>query len=260
MQDRYFSAFEFYENKPTPLRLVISPVTERIEIPKQVLPLDIIWEERCDDGGIMGIDLETVEEPEYSWTRRNIQSAFRRQLAEIRHSIGEPSLTMRDRSLHFVSPRQMKPSTEKERKDLLDRYGEYMKDGGAGDCTRHDDGTFTLRVAFGAKPPKLTDNEISIAAHEYGHTLGEQIEDPVTEELKADAFQILFMKHFYRVGSYLISPIPDTVHEIALFRLEQLIITGKMPEEAIIAHLTEGPFGRFSPTDYLAYCNPRQVI
>lgn len=256
MQDRYFTSFRFDEPKPPFTIIPIERETKLPSNPRVAVILDDLFEDKMGE-----VDLEIVDEPPFVWNRRQVRKIFIEQLAEISQSIGEPGLTMVGRELRFATVNEMRPQTKKQKQQLLDFYGEYMKDGGVGDCNEHEDGTFTLRVAFGRDLIRLTDNELSVAAHEYGHTLGGRfIEDLVFEEVKADAFEILFMKHFYNAKSYDIS-IGDgsNVHEMAGFKLGQLVRAG-VPEETVIAHLIERQFGRFHPEDYIKYTPQRNLV
>jgi len=130
-----------------------------------------------------------------------------------------------------------------------------LRGGGGGDCTRLEDGTYQLRV--GGKDEEFQGLAVVVdtAAHEYGHTLGETLDDAADEELKAYAFASLFQRRYEcnteyaDVNSFLSS---DSPHDVALHMLGELLRVG-IPEGAIISHLIGEKLGKFNPTDYLNF-------
>ena len=144
--------------------------------------------------------------------------------------------------------------TEKEKEYLRERYGEYIVDGTAGECVTNDDGTYTLRINEQLlEQDPSGDTALEVLAHEYGHTLGESLENAVDEELKAYAFANLFMKHYLDVDYYSnFRFTTDTVHAESLYRLD-LLTSHVGDPEILLAHLTGSRFGGHEPYDYLDY-------
>lgn len=248
MAERYFPGFEFKKfEPPKPITFELVPV-ERTEIPNGPI-------ETVTLGELTGFENDIVVEPESQvWTPRELQREFITQLGQIDRQIGYPRLTMRKRTMKFATRDEMRPKTDEERQWLVQRYGDYITDGGAGDCARNPNGTFTLRIGYaGQEDTASKDNVISVMAHEYGHTIGRHIDDAVLEELKAYTFTNLFMRHYYNVSEYCVYQVDvSSVHDTALFWLEQLLDNG-ISEEAILAHLTGKRFRQFYPNDYLKH-------
>lgn len=240
MQDRYFSELTFKEYKPTWSDLMGRPFRTRLSAAKRGLPSEVeIWDNGEWSVGV-GMDRQTQSQ---------VLRSFVRGLRSLGQEIGEP-LSIWKRSLRFVTRDQIQPKTEGYKQALIKIYGETLANGGGGDCGVNDNGTFLLRVVDEGDSPSLIENRYSVAAHEYGHTLGEKfLDDPIFEELKAYSFEQLYMEHALR-GIYDIQPaFTVNVHNIALFILEQLDVA-RIPLEATIAHLTQRSFGGFQPDDY----------
>lgn len=246
MGERYFPGFEFREfERPKPITFELVPV-ERTEIPNT--PIGTITLDELTDSAD---DIIVEPEPQI-WTPNELQREFATQLRQINRQIGYPRLTMSRRTMQFVTRDEMQPKTDEERQWLVQRYGDYITDGGAGDCTRNPDGSFTLRIGYaGQEDTASKDDVLSVMGHEYGHTFGNHIDDSVLEELKAYTFANLIMRHHYNVSKYRVYQMDvSTVHDTALFWLGQLLDKG-VSEEAILSHLTGRRFGNSSPNDYL---------
>ena len=180
---------------------------------------------------------------------------FEKTLHTIGQDLGYP-LTLDGRELLLVSRDELKPKTDEKAQKLVDRYGEYMRNGGNGDCTLLENGSYRLRVSLiedeetGNKPILL-----EVAAHEYGHTLGKFLESAIFEELKAYTFASLFQRFYEGETQYsekMDDLHPDQPHDVACHRLGELLRVG-IPEGAILSHLVRKPLGRFKPTDYLNF-------
>lgn len=172
---------------------------------------------------------------------------------EINSDLGS-SLTMKKRKLQLVDIKELKPKSPRQIKRLVERYGEYILNEMAGDCTLLKDGNYRLRVGIeeGNSPKDIV---LEIAAHEYGHTLGNFLESAVDEELKAYTFASLFESYYFGGADYEEERDdlrPGIVHDIALHKLGELLRAG-VPEGAIISHLIGRRFGRFAQNDYLKF-------
>lgn len=246
MAERYFAGFEFKKFEPVKPFIITVP-SERTETPsipiRVVHVIDLV-------GSLNG---PTVEPEPDLWASNQLQREFVTQLDQIDRQIRYPRLTMHRRTMTFVTTDEMLPQTDEERQQLIQKYGgDYIADGGAGDCRRNPDGTFTMRIGFAGQEDTASKDEIfEVMGHEYGHTLGVTLEDPIFEELKAYTFANLLMKHYYDVDEYCVTQMDvSTVHDTAQFWLEQLLEKG-ISEEAILAHLTGRKFGKSYPKDYL---------
>lgn len=178
-----------------------------------------------------------------------VERVFVEKLASLSKQINQP-LTMQGRTFLFVPDEELLPKTKENKQDLIKKYGETIIENAAGDCTRHDDGTYTLRIGLDVAGME-EDDVLNTMAHEYGHTLGKSIDVPIFEELKAYAFAHLFMRHHWEVDILHIIAIGRSVHFKALDRVEQLQETG-ISIEAILAHLTGEVFAGYKPDDYRA--------
>lgn len=250
MAEKFFSGFTFQEFKARePEEITTVPYTGTVF---PVSSESITLADFVSDVG----DLEelTIEETSAEWNPGQIRQEFLKVLRDLDAKLGYPRLTMRRRSVQFVTKDEIRPQTEEEKQQLIEKYGgDYILDGITGDCTRNTDGSFTLRVGFkGEEEAVHHDDVLQTVAHEYGHTVGERLEDATLEELKAYTFENLVMREFYKASQYYPYVMDaSTTHSIALFRLEQLLTRG-IPEEAILAHVTGRRFGKCYPNDYLS--------
>lgn len=253
MSEKYFPGFEFrkfeqpktfeiisipYERKDEPLN-----PAETVRLPAKTIRLDDL---ENDWGDITEPSLEV-------WNPNQVMQEFTRQLSFLDAQVVYPRLTMRRRTMKFVTSDEMLPQTDEDRQRLIQRYGDYGADGGAGDCKRFPNGTFTMRIGFAGQENSASKVDVlEVMSHEYGHTLGEYLDDPVLEELKAYTFANLLMRYFYNAKEIHRLYIMDesSVHDTATFWLEQLLDKG-VSEEAVLAHLTGKRFGNSYANDYL---------
>jgi hypothetical protein len=229
----FFEGFTFRPYKPTN-SIVVFKFDGKIIDPFANLPVPEI----------------RVRQRKEPWTTDGVMQSFARTLRTISKRTGEP-LSMDGVEVHFVTPDDIRPKTDAEREYLRNKYGEYILDGVAGDCTTNEDGTFTIRL--GVQGTSKTKREVmELFAHEYGHTRGDHIDSAVYEELKAYTFANLFMKTYSRLDFYSNFRFSaDTVHEDALYRLEELMIY--MEPEVVFAHLIDRPFAGYNPSAYRDY-------
>ncbi len=252
MAREYFPGFAFteptYVEEP-PLEAYLIPVPKDRII--ETGPTEIVTI-RLEDYLLPELDgIEEVEEREFD-SADEILPDFLRVLRGVNRSTNT-QLGMRKRSLKFVPKEELKPKTPEEENSLVNQYGEYMRGGGAGDCTRLPDGTFEMRAGVEASSIDRF-SVMYVVAHEYGHTLGPRIEPIVFEELKADAFASLCERVDLGVddstfhdayGNYK----PDHPHDVAKHRLGELL-RADISEGAIISHLIGRKFGRYSPKSW----------
>lgn len=196
-----------------------------------------------------GISKGLIECSSEPWTAEYIVDIFPKHLKTVSRRIQQP-LTMNSRTLVIVTRDDLRPKTEQEKQGLRERYGEYIVEGGIGDCDRKSDGTFIMRVGYLGREKEVDIEEVlGVAAHEYGHTLGYDL-DPVNEELKADIMEYLIMNNYRKDIIYENFTFDDTtVHRQAMVRMEQLMEAG-IPPQAILAHLIGENFGEFGPEDW----------
>lgn len=195
---------------------------------------------------------EVIDGDEHGWKFDKVLREFSVITGLMEQEL-EISLPMNNRSVSFVERMKLIPEDPDDIMALVDKYGKYIIDGIAGDCTRFQDGSFAIRVGYKGQEDRIPKSEaMYVLAHEYGHSLGEHIEDPVFEEVKAYAFARLVMQYYFQsdyVGMESRTLQPDRVHDIAIHRIEQLNAR-RIGEAEIIAHLTARPFGRHQPSDY----------
>ncbi len=232
----------------------------RFHLPKPILPPIMIPSRRIriDSGEpvhvVDHLPPAPIEEdhlaeyvPTMDWRADEIRLEFRNGLSALasEFNIDLPTSSYR---VVFVGSKNMLPKDKEPRERLARRYGAYILDGISGSCTRLPNGRFRLRLGYMGKQKVVDkDSVMETLSHEYGHTLGDLIDNPIFEELKADAFCSLFMRVYTDVNEYLIDgESPDKVHDIARSRLAQLTLRG-FSEGAIIAHLTGKSFGDFRP-------------
>jgi hypothetical protein len=257
MQSNYFPGFNFtvpfYKEEPG-LEAFLVPVEVTPEEVAREGSLDLKVIEICvdDDPGITGDPRDIDVRIDY-----DLVPEFRELLAKVSCATSH-RFEMDRRELFLVSQKDLEPKTLEEENRLVDKYGEYMRKGGGGDCTRRSDGIFLLRV--GMEPDEISTRSavIEIAAHEYGHTLGKgYLSIQVFEELKAYAFASLCERvdletdntSFADPRSDLHS---DRVHDLAIHRLGELLRSG-VPELAILSHLVGESVGGYNPKSYLNF-------
>ncbi len=183
--------------------------------------------------------------PVSDWDANGVMLFYQHMIDVMNESI-DPSLVTAGRQVYFV------PATELP---LIRAKRKRRRERAVGDSLRLEDGRFRIRVGYDDHDLNNIDNIVDeilpILSHEHGHTLGEHIDDPIFEELKAFAFESLFMKEYgiadYNVGS----DFSVGRHRVAGAFLGQLLGKG-IPEQAIIAHLTGEHFGGMGPMDYLS--------
>jgi len=198
-------------------------------------------------------DVTIIESPS-GWDLEDVLVNYRTVLKSIETSL-KITLPTDNRFILLVTPKELIPTNQEEKRKLVEKYGSHILDGIDGDCTRQGEG-FRIRLGYkGLEKSTPLNKVLEVLAHEYGHTLGERIDSPVWEELKAYAFQALFMRHYsnvrYFIHGYFTHEVSsEEVHEIAE-AMWALLITRGIKEEEILSHLIGGSFGPFQPKDYL---------
>ena len=173
---------------------------------------------------------------------------FETDLLQLSRATGA-KLTMAGIDVKILKRKQLIKTLE-DPAGMEEIHGEAVLDGIVGNCVGNPEGGFRLNLVQGK-----TDHVVNTAkfrenlAHEYGHTLGgESHPDPMLEEIKAYAFQALFMTNY--LGDTLYPRLEGTYknlnHHVARNRLNQLYERG-FPFGAIIAHITGKPFGYYRP-------------
>ena len=186
------------------------------------------------------------------WDQDGVLSFFGEVLYYAESDSGA-SLPLDNREITFVPRSDLVPEDPGEKERLAAKYGGkgYILKNIAGDCLRLADGRFRIRLGYLGQEREASWNQVmGTLAHEYGHTLGVKIDDPVFEEVKAYAFQKFTMRYLLGQGRYFIDGYyRDRVHDIAASALNQLLSAGII-EEAVIAHVTGLPFGGVKPNSY----------
>lgn len=200
--------------------------------------------------------LEPVPEPdqkipELGWTRRRLMTDYQDILGVISSRIGS-TLPTANRYVDIVSQDKLIPQNSAEEKFLIARYGPYILRTIIGRCVRLPEGRFKLKLGFKGQEENTTEDEaIAVLGHEYGHSLGDHTVQTVFEEMKADAFEALFMSIYLDTDIYCLDgDSPDNLHDVARHRVGLLQAKG-IREEEMIAHIIGANFGEFKPDDYL---------
>ena len=243
MREKFFPGFTFTKAEKRDMTF------ERIPVPPGEASQMHIARER------IVVDLtQSVEEPvPLPWTEQWVMAKFESILGDISRDTKQTPLSLKGRSVRFVPRGKLRPQSETERRYLIERYGDYIVDGGAGDCVKLGDGSYAIRIGYAGEEETIPEHTVvELVGHEYGHTLGDTLAIAVLEELKAYAFANLAMRKYYNV--FVCQWDASTVHEEALSTLGQLIDRG-IKEEMVIAHLTGEPFGIYQANDVLKYCN-----
>lgn len=246
MSERYFAGLDFKEKEPSRSFEIITLPYELVDIPATSIETSNLDKITLDLGELI------IDDKIKIWTPDQIIEEFSRQLAVIEREVNRPRLTMRGITIKFVTPLEMKPQNARRKLWLVQNYGTYIADGGDGDCSRNNDGSFFLRIGVaGQEHTRSKDDVLELMAHEFGHTLGKVLKPVTFEELKAYAFANLFMRYYYNVHEYRVYPMDvSNPHDTALYWLEQLLEQG-ISEEAILSHLIGKKFAMCSPYDYL---------
>lgn len=199
-----------------------------------------------------------IDVAETIWSRKKTIADFRDLIGNISGITGA-ELPLDDIAVFFVRKESLIPKDLSVRIRLSQRYGPYILDGIGGDCTsilsaKNSRYRFMLRIGA-AKSSETHEKVLERLSHEYGHTLGYIIKDPVFEEMQAYAFMALFMRYYTDVDQYLVDGVsPDRVHDVARHNVGLLQAKGVKEEEAI-AHLIREPFGTYQPDDYKHHLN-----
>lgn len=200
-------------------------------------------------GGVVKDVKKAIRTP---WNQDGVLRLFEEVLYYV-GSDSKASLSLDKREVTFVPQSDLAPEDSSEKERLATRYGGegYVLTNIIGGCLRLPDGRFRIRLGYLGQEREVTQNQVvGTLAHEYGHTLGGQITDPTFEEVKAYAFQGLFMRYLLGPDKYHIDGYyRDRVHDIARSALNQLVAAG-IVEEAVVAHVTGLPFGLVHPNSY----------
>lgn len=231
MHERYFEGVEFRDELPSRN----FSEEELQEIRKLFSELEI---ESIDD----------VKAPVGEWSTGSVSLEFVRILRKLEKKTGQ-LLPLDGMNISYVRPEEMRPRSINERKYLVEQYGDYMRDGGSGDCMRLPGGRFDIRIAVVGREDELSRvTVLGLLGHEYGHTLGEHLEEPVLEELKADAFSALILSQANALDVSLGFEM-DNTHDKARYMLDFFTGIG-ISEPAIISHLIQTPFMGVYPDSY----------
>jgi hypothetical protein len=248
-QQEFFSGFRFQEYAKFDIRLVmgLSPVVK--DAPTSAISTLEVKDMESEK------NLDNAEDRQLSpprWNSRQIKQKFKRSLRKMSKVLQQP-LPTDDVKIVFVTREDMKPKTEAEKRALVAMYGEYMRDGGSGDCHRNPDNSFRFRIGYrGLERVHEGITVLKTVAHEYGHSLGIRIPDPIFEEMKASTFAQLFMTFAHPNlidGGLAYTMERLNVHQTAVYRMEQLVCQG-ITHEQILAQLIGQRFGYAQPDDY----------
>jgi len=242
----FFPEVQF--SAPSPVKSPeLIPVDNPDPINLEHLPV-VVFERITDITGLQEAEDDHVEE--LGWSRRRVMADYRDVLSLISHESGV-YLPTAGRQVLFVDQRELMPKNPLEREFMMARYGKDIFRTIIGDCKRRSGGMFRIRLGFRGQEENTTEEDvISVLAHEHGHTLGEHLKDPVFEEMKADAFEALFMSVYLGTDYYCLEgESPDRIHDIARHNIG-LLQAKDIREEEMLAHLTSQPFGRFEQDDY----------
>ncbi len=197
------------------------------------------------------LDIESIEDikaPIGEWNTRSVSLEFVRILRQLEKKTGQ-LLPLDGMNISYVEPKEMRPRSINERRYLVEQYGDYMRDGGAGDCERLPGGRFNIRIAAAGRENELSRTTVlGLLGHEYGHTLGERMEEQVLEELKANAFSAIVLSEAHMLDISLGYELSET-HDQSRYMLDYLTGLG-ISEPAIISHLIQTPFMGVYPDSY----------
>jgi len=186
------------------------------------------------------------------WTPEQTSSAFQTTMKDVEGNLGI-KLPTEGRRIKFVPQQSLIPTDPGEKARYLHKYGPDILDKlPKGRPIRNSDGTFDILIADLSYDMTSTfESGLGTLAHEYGHTLGEELVNPILEEMKAETFKLIFLKTYKRIDTFNLdlSNEKSNIHHMARSRLIQLINRG-VCEEAILAHLLGNNFGKFTPDDY----------
>jgi hypothetical protein len=254
MTERYFEGFDFsvpirpFESvSPTIMEEYLYEQRDFSELEEEIVCFPPITD--------LSLDEPAQIEPLFNWSFDIVLTDFKTILGKMEKSLGV-NLPIDKRYFFNVEAQKFIPEVQEERERLAQKYGEYILNGIDGSCERlENDEGFLIMVGFKGREDSVDHLRVlSVLAHEYGHSLGENIKDVENEELKADAFSNLFMRFYYDVDEYWddCDLSPDKKHDIATHKLNLLRIKGNREEE-ILAQLTGINFGGFSENSYLQH-------
>jgi hypothetical protein len=183
-----------------------------------------------------------------------------KDMLRIVNSETRASLTLNGRRILFV-PRQELIVSPQDRKFLASKYGLDALKNIVAYCTRLPENRFCIRLGYKGVESEVKKAEVAaVNAHEYGHTIGPHLPDSVAEEMKADAFEALYMGYYLGTVRYPMDGTnPKNIHHISKSRIRQLQELG-VREEEIIAHLTGEKFGEFNPQSYKRHIRPKTIL
>ncbi len=192
-----------------------------------------------------------LEEVSLNYTKE-ILDDFKRTIARMEQDLDYP-LPMEDKQIIFEKRENLQASSYEEIIEEIKTYGKVISR--AAVCDRLKDGTFLIRQGISEKGSYLPKHLVlEYLSHEFGHTLGNCIEDVLDEELKAYTFASLFFKYYNGKSLYstFTNKQKEDIHRRALRELGKILRAG-ISEETIISHLIKEKFGKAKPTDLFKF-------
>lgn len=192
---------------------------------------------------------------EYAQTGWNFSYIIRdfRGILEYLGGLYDRQFSWYNMDFRLVDREILQPKTQ-EKETAVRQYGQgALEKETMGDCERMGNRNL-LRIGFaGLENDSTSDEVLETSAHEYGHTLGLQIDQSVIEELKAYSFEALVMRIHNKETVHLIdSDHTGDVHDSAIEALSNLQAR-HVTEEEILWHLTGERFGNVLSSETLVY-------
>lgn len=189
--------------------------------------------------------LKPVKSEKSGVKREAVLSRFRNVLRDMSAKSGT-ELPLDGRNIYFLPEEIFMQVIDQG--TLRGRYSEYIISSIVGYTRRFPDGTFDIYI-LGSDDYTVPDEDQAVITlgHEYGHTIGPFL-GPLEEEVKAYAFQAMFLKHAFSGKPHTLDQglYPTRIHDVAKNRIAQLKSRG-FPMESVIAHLNGQNFGNYRP-------------